>query len=210
MAHRRCVSGSERLVERDSRACPRLVDGGVPGVGVARATPCPKLRDRESSADQPRSSSLTIRACPASVGLAYSDSVCRGSAWPTRAAMSTIEAPSALAYGPDLLICDEITAALDVSVQAAVIDLLKSLQRDLDLAILLITHDLAVAASTASRVVVLQHGRIREQGPVRRVIGEPVDAYTRNLLASVPRLRDGRRGAAHENAKGIDDRDLVV
>jgi peptide/nickel transport system ATP-binding protein len=108
----------------------------------------------------------------------------------------------ALATGPDLLVCDEITSSLDVSVQAAVIDLLDSLQRELDLVILLITHDLAIVASTASRVIVLEHGRIREQGPVGRVITEPTDAYTRNLLAAVPRLRGGARDSAENGAAG--------
>ena len=94
----------------------------------------------------------------------------------------------ALAAGPDLLLCDEVTSALDVSVQAAVLDLLGSLQRELGLAVLFITHDLGVVASVADRVVVLEGGCIREEGPVGDVLSHPESSYTRELIAAVPDL----------------------
>ena len=94
----------------------------------------------------------------------------------------------ALAAGPDLLVCDEVTSALDVSVQAAVLDLLAGLRRELGLALLFITHDLGVVAAIADRVLVLEHGQVREQGPVRDVLDRPSDDYTRRLLEAAPRI----------------------
>ena len=94
----------------------------------------------------------------------------------------------ALAARPDLLLCDEVTSALDVSVQAAVLDLLGSLQRELGLALLFITHDLGVVSSVADRVLVLERGRVREEGTVGAVLDHPASSYTRELIAAVPRL----------------------
>jgi peptide/nickel transport system ATP-binding protein len=94
----------------------------------------------------------------------------------------------ALAARPDLLLCDEVTSALDVSVQAAVLDLLGSLQRELGLALLFITHDLGVVSSMADRVLVLEHGQIREEGTVEAVLDHPASSYARQLMAAVPGL----------------------
>ena len=94
----------------------------------------------------------------------------------------------ALAAGPDLVVCDEITSALDVSVQAAVLELLAELRADLGLALLLITHDLGVVASVADRVVVLESGCICEQGEVEPLLSDPGHEYTQRLVAAAPTL----------------------
>ena len=92
----------------------------------------------------------------------------------------------ALALDPKLLIADEPTSALDVSVQARVLDLFRELQERFGFATLFITHDLAVVDMLAHKVVVLHHGEIAEEGPTARVLGDPQDAYTRRLIASLP------------------------
>jgi peptide/nickel transport system ATP-binding protein len=94
----------------------------------------------------------------------------------------------AAAAQPDLIVCDEITSALDVSVQAAVIDLLSELRERFDLALLFITHDLGVVASLADRVLVLDRGRICEEGPLERVFHEPTHERSKELLEAAPRL----------------------
>jgi peptide/nickel transport system ATP-binding protein len=94
----------------------------------------------------------------------------------------------ALAGGPSLLICDEITSALDVSVQATVLEVLRTLQTELGLSMLFISHDLAVVASMATRVLVLESGVVREQGDLERVLADPQDEYTRRLIIAAPRL----------------------
>ncbi|MEZ3160671.1 ABC transporter ATP-binding protein [Microbacterium sp. BWT-B31] len=92
----------------------------------------------------------------------------------------------ALALDPKLLIADEPTSALDVSVQARVLELFAELQERFGFATLFITHDLAVVDLLAHTLVVLHHGRIAEAGPTSRVLGQPTDAYTRRLIASLP------------------------
>ncbi len=102
----------------------------------------------------------------------------------------------ALAARPDLVICDEITSALDVSVQAAILELLTELRAQLGLALLFITHDLGVVASIADRMLVLEDGAIREQGPVDALLAHPKDVYTRRLISAAPRLT-GSLPASH-------------
>ena len=97
----------------------------------------------------------------------------------------------ALACGPELVIADEPTTALDVTVQAQILDLMKSLQRDLGMAIALITHDLGVIAETCDDVCVMYAGRVVERGAAKVVFAHPRHAYTQGLLASIPRL-DGK------------------
>jgi oligopeptide transport system ATP-binding protein len=99
----------------------------------------------------------------------------------------------ALACQPRLIIADEPTTALDVTVQAQILDLLKDLTRETGASLVLITHDLGVVARYADRVVVMYGGRVVEQAPARKLYREPGHPYTRGLLASVPRL-DGRAG----------------
>jgi oligopeptide transport system ATP-binding protein len=99
----------------------------------------------------------------------------------------------ALACQPRLIIADEPTTALDVTVQAQILDLLKDLTRETGASLMLITHDLGVVARYAERVVVMYGGRVVEQGPARQLYRNPRHPYTRGLLASVPRL-DGVAG----------------
>jgi oligopeptide/dipeptide ABC transporter ATP-binding protein len=98
----------------------------------------------------------------------------------------------ALANGPQVLIADEPTTALDVTTQAQILELLGDLQRERDLALVIVTHDLGVVAGLADRVVVMYAGRVVEEGPVDAVFGASGHPYTRGLLASVPRRGDAR------------------
>jgi oligopeptide/dipeptide ABC transporter ATP-binding protein len=99
----------------------------------------------------------------------------------------------ALACNPALLIADEPTTALDVTIQAQILDLLRELQRELGMAILLITHDLGVVAEMCDEVVVMYAGRIAEQGPIEEILARPAHPYTRGLLSAIPRLEAERK-----------------
>jgi oligopeptide/dipeptide ABC transporter ATP-binding protein len=99
-----------------------------------------------------------------------------------------------LSNEPALLIADEPTTALDVTVQAQVIQLLKQLNRELGTAIILITHNTALVASMCSRVIVMYAGRVVEEGPVERIFARPEHPYTWSLLRSVPRVDEARKG----------------
>jgi peptide/nickel transport system ATP-binding protein len=94
----------------------------------------------------------------------------------------------ALAVEPDLLICDEVTSALDVSVQAIIVELLRKIQRERQLTMLFITHNLALVRSIAQSAAVLRDGRICEYGPTEQVLSSPSAAYTAELMADVPKL----------------------
>jgi peptide/nickel transport system ATP-binding protein len=94
----------------------------------------------------------------------------------------------ALACNPKLLIADEPTTALDVTIQAQILDLMRELKQEIGAAIMLITHDLGVVAEMAQRVVVMYAGRMAEQATVGALFGRPLHPYTRGLLHSVPRL----------------------
>ncbi|MFF4209838.1 dipeptide ABC transporter ATP-binding protein [Streptomyces sp. NPDC001796] len=94
----------------------------------------------------------------------------------------------ALACEPDLLIADEPTTALDVTVQAQILDLLHTLRKETGMGLLLVTHDVGVAAESVDEVLVMRHGRAVEHGAVATVLGEPREEYTRELLGAVPRV----------------------
>jgi oligopeptide/dipeptide ABC transporter ATP-binding protein len=99
----------------------------------------------------------------------------------------------AIACRPSLVIADEPTTALDVTIQAEILDLLRDMKAAFHLSLLLITHDLGVIAETADRVAVMYAGRIVEEGPVRAIFRQPEHPYTRGLLASIPGGAPGQR-----------------
>jgi peptide/nickel transport system ATP-binding protein len=94
----------------------------------------------------------------------------------------------ALAAGPEVIVCDEITSALDVSVQASVLELLRDLRSEMGVALIFITHDLGIVATVADRVLVLNKGEICDEGETLEVLTSPQDEYTRHLLAAAPSL----------------------
>jgi peptide/nickel transport system ATP-binding protein len=108
----------------------------------------------------------------------------------------------ALALEPEIIICDEAVSALDVQVQAQVIALLAKLRGELDLAYLFIAHDLLLVRDFADRVIVMQHGRIVEQGPVQQIFENAQEPYTQSLLAASldpdPEIQTKRRAARLE------------
>ncbi|NTW41885.1 MAG: ABC transporter ATP-binding protein, partial [Cellulomonadaceae bacterium] len=110
----------------------------------------------------------------------------------------------ALACDPEVLVADEPTTALDVTVQQEVLDVLRHLRARTSAAIVLITHDMGVVADLADRVVVMRHGEAVEEAPVRELFGAPAAAYTRELLGAVPRI-----GGA-ERVSGVDARERPV
>ncbi|MFJ7057079.1 dipeptide ABC transporter ATP-binding protein [Streptomyces griseobrunneus] len=98
----------------------------------------------------------------------------------------------ALACEPQLIVADEPTTALDVTVQAQILDLLHTLRQETGMGLLLVTHDVGVAAESVDDVLVMREGREVERGPVARVLGSPREAYTKELLAAVPRVETRR------------------
>ncbi len=105
----------------------------------------------------------------------------------------------ALSCRPRLLIADEPTTALDVTIQAQILQLIKSLQAELGMALIMITHDLGVVAETVDRVIVMYQGQVREEGPVEAIFDHPRDSYTQALLASL------RAGETRETSRRVDD-----
>lgn len=124
----------------------------------------------------------------------------------------------ALACRPDLLIADEPTTALDVTTQAGILDLIRSLQAETGMAVLFITHDMGVVAEIADRVVVLQNGQKVEEGQVYQIFSAPAAGYTRQLMAATPRLGTGspvlpasvRRAARSTPSPVLEAKDVSV
>ena len=106
----------------------------------------------------------------------------------------------ALANNPDILIADEPTTALDVTIQAQILELLKSLQRRLGMAVIFITHDLGIVRRFADRVYVMRAGEVVEEGPVARIFATPKHAYTKMLLAAEPK---GTKAPVPDNARPL-------
>ena len=112
----------------------------------------------------------------------------------------------ALVCNPEVLICDEPTTALDVTIQAETLTLIRDLQRELGNSVLFITHDIGVVAQLADQVVVMYQGRVLEIGTVRQVLKSPVHPYTRGLLAAIPGLAPkGQRLATIASVVGDTD-----
>ena len=112
----------------------------------------------------------------------------------------------ALALRPELIICDEAVSALDVSIQAQVIALLKELRDDFGLAYIFIAHDLPVVRDLADRVAVMHRGKIVEQGPTEAIFERPEHPYTRRLVAAVPTIRGALAGrTASDLARGVPE-----
>ena len=114
----------------------------------------------------------------------------------------------ALALEPGLLIADEPTTALDVTTQAQILELIKSIQRRHGTGVMFITHDFGVVAEIADRVVVMQHGKVVEQGPTEQVLNRPEHPYTRMLIGSVPSLIPPERPQVSYSEPGIEARGL--
>jgi peptide/nickel transport system ATP-binding protein len=117
----------------------------------------------------------------------------------------------ALVVQPDLLICDEVTSSLDVSVQAVIVELLRRIQRERELAMIFITHNLALVRSIAQDAVVLHAGAVAESGPVEQILTRPANPYTIRLMEDVPKLRAGLErpgGGSNPVSRRQADREL--
>ena len=110
----------------------------------------------------------------------------------------------ALALEPAVLIADEPTTALDVTTQAQILKLIRDLQRRRSMAVMFITHDFGVVADIADRVVVLQHGKVVEQGAAADVLHRPQHPYTRALLAAVPTMQPPKRAPLLDRDKAVE------
>ena len=157
-------------------------------IGQSVARPLSLLHEPRRSAASRVAEMLDRVSLPPSYAAKYPDELSGGER--QRAAIAR-----ALICRPRVLLCDEITSALDVSVQAAIVTLLRSLQDEFGLGILFVTHNLPLVRSIAQRVLVMQEGRIVESGAVADVLAAPSDAYTQRLLADAPRIAAPDGGA---------------
>jgi peptide/nickel transport system ATP-binding protein len=144
---------------------------------------------REHQADQGSGADATARAMLDAVQI--SNAAARMKQYPHELSggmRQRVMIAMALSCRPKVLIADEPTTALDVTVQAQILTLMRGLRREFNTSILMITHDMGVVAEMADRVAIMQHGRVIEQGGVIEIFGKPAELYTRQLLAAVPRL----------------------
>ena len=109
----------------------------------------------------------------------------------------------AVSCNPEVLIADEPTTALDVTIQAQILELIEKLQRELNLAVIMITHDLGVVAEVCDRVIVMYAGQIVETGSVLEIFKNPQHPYTKGLLASIPKMGENVKSKSLYNIKGI-------
>ncbi|MCB8821229.1 dipeptide ABC transporter ATP-binding protein [Microvirga rosea] len=116
----------------------------------------------------------------------------------------------AVALQPALIIADEPTSALDVTVQKRILDLIDELRRENGTAVLLVTHDLGVAADRANRLIVMKDGRVQEQGPTEEILASPKSEYTRQLLADAPSLRGAQRLSRGGGVRHEEQGDAIV
>ena len=152
-------------------------------IGATIGLPLMHFRDRASWKDVDADVEAAMRSVslPPELASRYPDQLSGGE-------RQRVAIARALVVSPELLVCDEVTSALDVSVQAAIVEMLRRLQEERDLALLFITHNLALVRSIAQEVVVVQHGRIVEHGSVEDVLERPQHAYTKRLVEHVPDL----------------------
>ena len=116
----------------------------------------------------------------------------------------------ALACEPDILIADEPTTALDVMIQAQILELMQDLQKKLGMAVILVTHDLGVIADMCDNIIVMYGGRICERGTAREIFYNPKHEYTKGLLRSIPNVNNMKKkpGQAHSGARARPDFDV--
>jgi peptide/nickel transport system ATP-binding protein len=155
---------------------PRRTVGGLVAQPIQTFAQRRRARDDQEILDALRSAALSVE-----VVNRYPDQLSGGE-------RQRVAIARTLAVSPRLLICDEVTSALDVSVQAAVVELLRRLQRQHGLAMIFITHNIALVRSIAQQVVVMHNGRIAESGAVADVLDRPRAEYTRQLLDDVPKF----------------------
>jgi peptide/nickel transport system ATP-binding protein len=163
---------------------PRKTIGQVIGQQLEELTGLSR-RDREARAEEVL---RNVSLGPAYLGR-YPDQLSGGE-------RQRVAVARALSVEPDLLICDEVTSSLDVSVQAVIIELLRRIQRERHLSMVFITHNLALVRSIAQHAVVLRQGVVAESGPVEDILERPADPYTQALVADVPRLTQAASSAA--------------
>ena len=193
-----CSKLDDRRHPRDPRQPDRDDLPGADVVAESGADRRPAGRRADQPAPRHRAGRKALRAATELIGrVRIPDAASRLESYPHQYSggmRQRVMIAMALACEPRLIIADEPTTALDVTVQAQILDLLKELTRETGSALILITHDLGVVARYADRVAVMYGGRIVEVAPARELYARPQHPYTRGLMASVPRL-DGAAGS---------------